>query len=200
MRRFLPHLALMVVVPAAAFAQHGTPVDYHKADLIRTSGAFVLNATVAPTWLQDSTRFYYRSLSARGEATWFLVDPAKKSKAPLFDNVRLATAMSLAGDTIFDASKLPAFRLTDDEKSLRMTAGRRRFECTLAAYACTVTDTAKIEHPDAANWAVVSPDKKWEAFVHNYNVYVRRTGIRDKASAADSAAGRGGAEIGRAHV
>jgi dipeptidyl-peptidase-4 len=196
MRRVLPRLALLFVVPAAAFAQHGTPVDYHKADLIRTSGAFVLNATVAPTWLQDSTRFYYRSLSARGEATWFLVDPAKKSKAPLFDNVRLATAMSLAGDTIFDASKLPAFRLTDDEKSLRMTAGRRRFACTLAAYACTVTDTAKIEHPDAANWAVVSPDKKWEAFVHNYNVYVRRTGIRDKASAADSAAGRGGAGEG----
>src|SRR4051812_13179054 len=104
MRRFL---LLAGLAPAALVAQ---TVDYTKADLIRTSGAFVLNTTVAPTWFQDSTRFYYRSASSAGMATWYVVDPVKRTKTALFDNVRLASAMSLAGDTIVDPMRIPAFR------------------------------------------------------------------------------------------
>src|ERR1043166_2561717 len=168
---------LLLAIPATLAAQSTQTVDYHKADLIRTSGAFVLNTGVAPIWFQDSTRFYYRAATASGLASWYVVDPLKRTKTPMFDNVRLASAMSLAGDTIVDAMRIPNFRLTDDEKSLRMTVGKRRFECTLAAYACTVIDTAKIEKPETPVWAVLSPDKKWEAFAHNNNIYVRHAGI-----------------------
>lgn len=187
---------LTLVAPAALAAQSARTVDYSKADLIRTSGAFVLNATVNPVWFQDSTRFWYRSTTPRGEAIVYVVDPAKRSRAPLFDNVRLATAMSLAGDTIFDPAKIPpGFRLTDDEKALRWTIGKRRFECALTSYACTTIDTAKIEKPDTPVWAVLSPDKKWEAFSHNHNIYVRKAGLLEKKRTPPdtSAAGRAGA-------
>ena len=180
MRRFLLMAGL---APAAVAAQ---TVDYTRADLIRTSGAFVLNTAVNPVWFRDSTRFYYRAATPSGLASWFVVDPAKRTKTPMFDNIRLASSMSLAGDTIVDAMRLPTFRLTDDEKSLRMIAGKRRFECTLGAYACTVTDTAKVAKADTPIWAVPSPDKTWEAFAHNYNIYVRPAGIRDKRSPADT--------------
>ena len=143
MRRIL---ISFLAAPALALAQPSPRVDYSKADLIRTSGAFVLNVSVNPTWFQDSTRFWYRSASPRGETVVYVVDPAKRLRTPLFDNVRLATAMSLAGDTIFDPAKIPpGFRLTEDEKALRWTIGKRRFECALGSYACTVTDTAKVE-------------------------------------------------------
>ena len=191
MRRFV--LALLAA-PALAVAQPTQHVDYSKADLIRTSGAFVLNAAVNPTWFQDSTRFWYRSASPRGETNVYVVDPVKRTRTPLFDNVRLATAMSLAGDTIFDPTKVPpAFRLTEDEKAIRWTIGKRRFECALGTYACTVTDTAKIEKPDTPNWAVLSPDKKWEAFSHNYNIYIRKAGLLEhkRVPPDTSAAGRG---------
>jgi len=197
MRRFV--LALLAA-PALAVAQPTQHVDYSKADLIRTSGAFVLNAAVNPTWFQDSTRFWYRSASPRGETNVYVVDPVKRTRTPLFDNVRLATAMSLAGDTIFDATKVPpGFRLTEDEKALRWTIGKRRFECALGTYACTVTDTAKIEKPDTPSWAVLSPDKKWEAFSHNYNIYIRKAGLLEhkRVPADTSAAGRGGGAGGR---
>jgi dipeptidyl-peptidase-4 len=182
---------LLLAVPAMLAAQSTQTVDYHKADLIRTSGAFVLNTGVAPIWFQDSTRFYYRSASASGMPAFYVVDPVKKTRTPMFDNVRMASAMSLAGDTIIDPARIPAFRLTDDERSLRMTVGKRRFECTLAAYGCTVTDTARVEKPDTPVWAVLSPDKKWEAFAHNNNIYFRRAGIRDK-KADTTTAPRGG--------
>ena len=89
--------------------------DYAKADLIRTSGAFVLNATGTPIWLQDSTRCYYRSASLHGETAVYLVDPVKRTRVPLFDNAHLAQVMSLAGDTVFDPIKIPNRRLSDDE-------------------------------------------------------------------------------------
>src|SRR5476649_2610410 len=114
-------LAAVLAAPVLLSAQTPAPQahpDYAKADLIRTSGAFVLNATVAPVWFQDSTRFYYRSVSPRGEPTVFLVDPVKRTKTPLFDNVHLAQVMSLAGDTAFDPMKIPAFRLSDDERAI----------------------------------------------------------------------------------
>ena len=47
-----------------------------------------------------------------------------------------------AGDTIFDPVKIPNFRLSDDERALKFIAGKRQFECVLASYSCTVTDTA----------------------------------------------------------
>jgi dipeptidyl aminopeptidase/acylaminoacyl peptidase len=180
---------LIAVAPAMLVAQSTAHVDYHKADLLRTTGAFVLNAGVAPTWFQDSTRFYYRSSTTSGASVVFVVDPVRRTRTPMFDNVRLASAMSLAGDTIIDPSKIPNFRLSDDEKAVRFTLGKRRFECGLATYACTVTDTAKIDKPDTPNWAVLSPDKKWEAFSHNHNIYIRPAGVRDPVPPADT--GRG---------
>lgn len=179
--------AVCLCVSTLARAQTVTLADYSRADLIRTSGTFVLNAAVTTTWFRDSTRFWYRSVAPSGETTVFVVDPVKRTRAPLFDQVRLASAMSLAGDTSFDPVRLPAnFRLTPDEKSVRWLIGKRRYECTLAAYHCTVTDTNKIEAPDAPSWAVLSPDEKWEAFVHNDNIYVRRTGLLEHARRTDT--------------
>jgi hypothetical protein len=48
-------------------------VDYHTADLIRASTAFVLNSAVNPTFFQDSTRFYYRAALPSGVATYYVV-------------------------------------------------------------------------------------------------------------------------------
>lgn len=193
-------LAVLFAFPVVVAAQ--TPVvqpvshpDYAKADLIRTSGAFVLNATVAPVWLEDSTRFYYRSTSPSGETIVYLVDPVKRTKTSLFDNVRLAQVLSLAGDTAFDPTKIPNVRLSDDERAVKLNAGKRQYECVLATYACTVTDTAKIVHPDTPSWAVPSPDKKWIAFSHNYNIYVRHAGIHDAKPPVDT--GRGARRAAR---
>ena len=194
----MTRLSLLLLAAPSMLAAQSARVDYHKADLIRTSGAFVLNSAVTPTFFQDSTRFYYRSVSPAGVATYYVVDPVRRTKTEFFDNVRLASAMSLAGDTIVDPMRLPNLRLSDDEKSLRMNIGKRQFECVLATYACTATDTAKTPKADTPTWAVLSPDKKWEAFAHNNNIYIRPAGLHDKRAAADSArdstarGGRGG--------
>ena len=128
--------------------------------------------SVRPQWLLDGNRFWYRNKTSAG-AEFVLVDPVRNVRAELFDNTRLAAAMSTANDTSYDPTRLPfrAFKFTDDGKNeheIEFATGKRRFICDIASYRCTVHDTLASDVP-----YVLSPDKKSEAFIHKYNVYVR---------------------------
>lgn len=127
---------------------------------------------VTPHWMQGGNRFWYRNKVAEG-AEFFLVDPVTNTRAPLFDRHRLAAALSLAADTSYVGTKLPFndFEFSDEEETLiAFRAHEKRFECDIRAYTCTVGDTLPSKVP-----FVKSPDGRWEAFVHEYNLYVRPT-------------------------
>ena len=169
-------LATTALVAAPAEAQSPAPtgsahVDYHRADLIRVTAGRVLNNAVIPQWYDDSTRFWYRVTTAAGPS-YFVVDPTLRTKRPLFENARLAAAMSTAGDSAIDPMNLgfSTIKLIKGEKSIEMRVGKKRFECELATYLCVKTDTSKTETP---NWAVLSPDKKWEAYSSGHNIWIR---------------------------
>src|SRR5438045_8198928 len=100
--------------------------------------------------------------------------------------------MSVANDTSYDPSKLPfrTFKFTNDgknEREIEFTANKRRFLCDIGSYRCTVHDTLPSDVP-----YVLSPDKKWEAFISKYNVYVRPRGGGDSTQLTTDG------EIGRA--
>src|SRR5687767_4848824 len=100
MQRLLSIVALIAATLAApASAQR---VDYHKADLIRTSGNFVLGTSVSPRWLKDSVRFYYQSGAAADRGTHYVVDPRTRARQQMFDNTRMVAALSLAADTVLN--------------------------------------------------------------------------------------------------
>jgi dipeptidyl aminopeptidase/acylaminoacyl peptidase len=127
---------------------------------------------VAPQWYKDGTRFWFRNTTKSG-ADFVFVDPTLNVARPLFDNARLAAAITMAADTSVDPNKLPfqTFRFAkdnEDERNIEFRAGRKRLTCDIVAYSCTAADTLPSEVP-----FVLSPDKKWEAFVSKYNVYVR---------------------------
>jgi dipeptidyl aminopeptidase/acylaminoacyl peptidase len=127
---------------------------------------------VQPQWLKDGNRFWYRNKLADG-AEFVLIDPASNARRPLFDHHRLARAMTLAADTAFDGKKLPftTFKFGNDnenESEIEFNAVRKRFVCNISSYNCTVGDTLPSDVP-----FVASPDKKWEAFVHENNLWVR---------------------------
>ncbi len=131
--------------------------------------------TVAPQWYKDGGRFWYRTTTKNG-ADFMSVDAALNVVRPLFDNARLAAAITAAADTSYDPDKLPftTFKFAkdnEDERHIEFRAGRKRFSCDITAYACTAMDTIPSEVP-----FVLSPDKQWEAFVMKYNVFVRKRG------------------------
>lgn len=168
-------LSLSMAVSAAA-----QQVSYTRAEQLLDWNTSLLTTgdEVRPQWLLDGTRFWYRNKTSNG-ADFVIVDPSRNTRGILFDNTRLAAAMSIANDTSYDPARLPfrTFKFTDDgknEREIEFAANKKRFLCDIAAYRCRVRDTLPSEMP-----YVLSPDKKLEAFVYKYNVYVRPRGGGD---------------------
>ena len=168
--------ALLGVATSQATAQP----NYSRAEqfLNWNTTLLVSGDEVRPQWFLDGNRFWYRNKTGAG-AEFVVVDPARNTRALLFDNARLAAAMSTAADSSYDPSRLPfrTFEFTRDgenEREIEFEANRKRFVCDIAQYRCTVGDTLPSKVP-----YVLSPDKKWEAFVHQHNVWVRPRGGGD---------------------
>lgn len=154
-----------------------------------SAGRLVFGDSVTPKWYRDGNRFWFRNTTKNG-ADFLVVDPRNGSARPLFDNARLAAAITAASDTAYDPDKLPfrTFKFArddEDEQNIEFRAGQKRVVCDIVAYRCIAGDTLPSEVP-----FVLSPDKKWEAFVNKYNVYVRPHGGGDSTQlSSDGVAG-----------
>jgi dipeptidyl aminopeptidase/acylaminoacyl peptidase len=191
--RFLRVIPLAILATHPASAQR---VDYHKADLIRTSSDFVLGAQVDPTWFADSIRFYYRSTDALDYGVFYVVDPRTRSRRPLFDNARIASSLSIAADTIIDPSKLPSGTLVNDDRSIEFALRKKPYWCELTTQVCALADTARVFASNLRRgppWSARSPDGKWDVFSWGYNLYLRPATVTDSEVVAkhDSAARAG---------
>jgi dipeptidyl aminopeptidase/acylaminoacyl peptidase len=165
--------ALLAAAPLEA------QVDYARADMIRIAQTRIMNVPdfvdgfgfAVPTWLEDSTRFWYRIRGANGNE-FILADPLKGVRRPAFDHARIASSLSVAADTAVDPAKLPfrTFTFVESDRAIEVKVGKRYFTCDLDGYRCVKGDTVPSGPPA---WAVLSPDKQWEAFSHKYNIYIR---------------------------
>src|ERR1700716_3069258 len=111
--RFLKLLILFVILSAglmivtvSAFGQQRpalTASDYARAEKLLgyNTNPLVFRSGVHATWLPDE-RFWYRITTAEG-SEFVLVDPAKGTRAPAFDHAALATALSAAAQTTYEA-------------------------------------------------------------------------------------------------
>jgi dipeptidyl-peptidase-4 len=177
LRRSVPGSLLSSLVAAVVHAQSAPHPDYSRAEafLPWNVSRLITGDEVNPQWFKDGTRFWYRN-KVKGGSEFVAVDPTRGVQGPLFDHSRLASALSLAADTAYDPAKLPfrTFKFAkdgDDETTIEFRAGRRLARCSISSYACTLSDTTASEVP-----FVLSPDRKWEAFVMRHNVYVRPRG------------------------
>ena len=70
----------------------------------------VFDTSVTPRWLETSDRFWY-SYQTRDGRRFYLVDPVKKTKAPLFDHAKMAAALTTITRIPYDAQHLPFTQL-----------------------------------------------------------------------------------------
>src|SRR6266571_5363639 len=104
------------LAPITAFAQDAkAPIDnrVHKANYelasrwtIAKVNKLVFDTSVAPHWLESGDRFWYSYETSQGKR-WWIVDPAKKSKTPLFDNAKMAALLTGITRIPYDAQHLP---------------------------------------------------------------------------------------------
>jgi len=80
----------------------------------------VFSTTVDPHWLKKTDRFWYSYESPEGRK-WYIVDPARAEKKLLFDNEKLAAAITRIVKDPFDAQHLglDSMRFIRDENWIR---------------------------------------------------------------------------------
>jgi len=177
----------LLVLPGLLSAQV-TKADYERAIGLREKmQALAVNVPERPSWISTTSRFWYRK-TVPGGNEFVLMDAATLEKKPAFDHAKLAEALAKETSDPVDPKKLPFNSITfvDDEKSIQFEAREFRWKCDLAAYALTKIGPVEPRRQDpTAVWfrgpapqaasptAKTSPDGKWEAFVRNYNVWVR---------------------------
>lgn len=156
---------------APAHAQ-GTRSDYVRAEQLMPWNAteLVTNDAVRPRWMAGD-RFWFRNRAARGWE-FVVVDMATGARRPAFDHSRLASALSQAADTSYDAGKLPFTQFTwvNGERAIRFAVSRGKFwTCDVTSYACAGPDTTTLDKASE----VKSPDGKWVAVERKGNIFVR---------------------------
>ncbi|HEY4195167.1 MAG TPA: DPP IV N-terminal domain-containing protein, partial [Mucilaginibacter sp.] len=209
MNKFLLTLSSFAFI-ATVNAQQGnqlTAKDYEHAEsfLSYSTEPFVDHDNVRPEWFSGD-KFWYRTLTPHG-SEFILVNPAKKSRSAAFDQQKLASSLSAATGKKYEADMLPfqSFSDSPDEKSIIFEADGKRWSCDLQTYKCAEDNSAPVRRMGAggrgrrgASLEVASPDGKWEAFIKDYNLWVRdpkthkqvqltTDGIKDFGYATDNA-------------
>ncbi|MBS1858452.1 MAG: DPP IV N-terminal domain-containing protein [Acidobacteria bacterium] len=208
-RRLLP--VILLAASALSAQQKFIAADYQRAEKFMTYNTtpLVYHAGVRPNWLPGE-RFWYRVTTADGPE-FILVDPAKGTRAPAFDRVKLAAALSAASGQTIDAKNLPfqTIEFTADGNSVIVQASGR-YRCDLAGTKCTAEPGAPGNGGRAGRGGrggmmggrgatdVRSPDNAKTAFIRDNNLWVRdlatnretqltTDGVKDFGYATDNA-------------
>src|SRR5689334_8531701 len=111
---------------------HAQQPDYARAEqfLSANMDKRVYGDKIESHWLKDGNRFWYRVTTPRGPE-FNLVDPVSNSKRLLFENGKLASAMSLTIDSTFEPTKLgfTNLELAEGDKQITFRSGKRQFRC-----------------------------------------------------------------------
>jgi len=143
-----------------------------------------LNIADSPTWMRGAGhRFWYRK-SVEGGSAYVMVDAEAGTRAPAFDHEKIAAALSQATGGHYTAGTLPfrAPRFLDG--AIEFPLDGSRWRCDTVKNTCTNQGAMRMggfgqfvfddAEGNARNrTSVKSPDNKWEAFIQNYNVYLR---------------------------
>ncbi len=153
----------------------------------------VYSTAVDPHWLKLSNRFWYTFESPKGKF-WYLVDPAAKSKRLMFDNAKLAAAITLIVRDPFDAEHLPLenLKFAADEKSISFevkstveelkkdrkdkkaadSMQKKIFSFKYELASAKLTEIPNFSKPKPKpSWGSVAPDSSAIIFSRNYNLY-----------------------------
>ena len=135
-------LGCCVSTSGVAQGRQFTNEDYARAEKFMSYNVnpLVYHGVARPTWMEDG-RFWYRDNGADG-VTFMVVDPTKGTKAPAFDQVKLAAALTTAtaGRMKADAQHLTISEISfsDGDKTVVVGNGSRKFRCDLSgAGVCT---------------------------------------------------------------
>jgi dipeptidyl-peptidase-4 len=152
----------------------------------------IFSTAVDPHWMKTGNKFWYTYETTNGKK-WYIVDPVKMTKTPMFDNDKLAAAITRIVKDPFDGKHmgLENLKFVKEEQwisfEVKSTEEETKKDSTKKATAVKEKKTYYFEYNIAADslvelkghkkpkskptWANISPDQKWVVFAKNFNLY-----------------------------
>jgi len=147
-----------------------TAADYAAAERFLPSRLLgvVKNAGVAPNWLGDSDRFWYRRDGANGEE-FVLVDAESESREAAFDRARVAQAIETVTGAPPDGSRLgvTALEFDDERTRVEIHVPGAVISYDLLARTCT----GRPERP-VQPFEGLSPDRRLSVFCRDNDLWI----------------------------
>ncbi len=189
--------AFLLLTSFTAFSQTSPAVTANYAAAARYSPKklekLIFSTQVDAHWLKKTNRFWYVYETTEGKK-WYIVDPAKAEKKLLFDNDKLAAAITRIVKDPFEAKHLGLDSLrfikdenwiqfevksTQDEESkdtsAKKSAAPRKKKVFYFEYHLTdgtLTELEGYKKPKhRPNWASISPDSSTIVFGRHFNLF-----------------------------
>lgn len=163
----------------------GTVEDYNRAYALREkyNAKHVLYAGVVPHWVDQTSAFWYVRQTEKGKE-YVKVDAASKKRTALFDQQKMAAALTEKAGREINAYNLP---LQNCRLNISLDTLRFQLDGKFWAYSIknnrlldegAIPPRGKERHwmevdDEKEGRPVTSPDGKWTAFIRNDNVCVR---------------------------
>ncbi|MFO7616175.1 MAG: DPP IV N-terminal domain-containing protein [Bacteroidales bacterium] len=172
----------LMILGFSALVAFGQKADFRAAEKFsgENLGKMVGSTSVRPNYLKDSEQFWYSYKTGDGERYW-LVDPGKKTREPLFDNYHLVSEVNQQIHKILNPLE-PGIRKLEfkkDNKSFTFEVDSFKFEYTLKTHEIKVVDTIKKEKPKDDRWMNYNKDSTWIVFARNHNLFLMKAGDPD---------------------
>ena len=162
-----------------------TLADFKRADSMSKNTERVYSVNIQPAWVQDAHIFWYINPTAKGNE-FMMVDPEKGTKAPAFDQEKLATKITEVTGKKVNSNKLPITRVnfSKDSKTIDFIIDSTKWNYIIADNTLTKGEQTRNPRQNNGYWGAdregqrqgrpsTSPDKKYEAFIKNFNVFIR---------------------------
>ncbi len=162
-----------------------TLTDYKRADSLFKNNERVYSANIQAAWIPESHNFWYINFTAKGKE-FLLVNAEKGTKTPAFNQEKLAKKISEVTGKKESSFKLPITKVnfSKDLKSVDFIIDTVKWKYTFTDNSLKKVERVDNKPPKDSYWGdedgddrkgkpFIAPDKTFEAYIKNYNVYIR---------------------------
>ncbi len=190
----------MILASVSGFAQEKVyPGNYELAARFSPEKLkkMIFSTSVDAHWMKKSDRFWYEYETSDGKS-WYVVDPVRKTKTPLFDKDKLAAEITKAVRDPFDGQhlKLDDLKLMEDENAIRFKVkstadvlkadwaeikeknknAKDSMEKKVHTFLFNISTQQLIEiatekDPKRLMWANISPDSSRVVYMKEFDLY-----------------------------
>ena len=136
------------------------------------------STSVSPKWFEESDKFWYSYTTTSGK-NFYVVDPAKRTRTKLFDNLEFSAKLSDLNRRPVNHNDLDLDELELDKDNRTLTFQIDSIQYRYDIYNKSLVRGDTIPEEEKNDWATYAPDSSYMVFAKNHNLFLMEVGDED---------------------